>query len=83
MENKYDRILDGRYRKQEERLAARKKALKRHPDIEWAMDILLKRYPELTDKEAETLYWSSLMECYLVQRNGMTLGIEIDGDIHS
>ena len=54
-----------------------------HPNLEWARDLLLEKKPNITEQELETLRWDGLNGCYMVAWQGMWLGIETDGYIHS
>lgn len=55
-----------------------------HPDIEWAKAIVREaKGDRVSEEELDTLRWDSLMGCYLMGWQGMCLGIETDGHMHT
>jgi hypothetical protein len=70
-----------------------------HPNITWAREIVkealghadfaikgrifLIKGDRVTEGDLNTITWDSLMGCYTMSWQGMLLGIETDGHIHS
>ena len=57
----------------------------RHPNLAWARAKLIeaKGVSGIRAEELDTLWWDNLNGCYMVEWRGMSLGLEVDGHIHS
>ena len=47
------------------------------------LEAIRNAFPKSADVVLATMRWSSLDGCYLAEIHGMTVGIELDGYVHS